>query len=1046
MFKHPEITEQRIVQLVDRLERSARRARAELQLELCSEAHPDLRRAKRGRYAPVRAGASWGPAFCTVWFRARGRVPKSWGGGHVVARVDTGSECTLWNADGPARGIDGEHPLVTVARPCRGGERVDLWLEAYGSLPPGVVVHGRTTPPPKKPYRIGGAELLLQDDEQLELWHDCRFALELARSLPAGDAARAHLLRALDRAADLLAAGGQRQRAEARAGIRAAWKPGRDDAYHTVHPFGHAHLDTAWLWPLEVTEKKMAHTAATQLALLEQYPDYTFVHSQPAQYAWLQEHYPKLFSRVRGAVAAGRWQPAGGLWVEPDCNVPSGESMVRQLVYGMRYFREELGVEVREAWLPDIFGFSGSLPQIFVQAGLDCFITQKLSWSQFNELPHHTFWWQGIDGTRIWAHFPPADTYGGDCTPTQLRAHLDRYRDHARCDHGLYPFGFGDGGGGPTAEQLELLQRARGATTLPRIARGSLREFVEQAQADSDDLQTWSGELYLEFHRGTYTTQARCKADNRRCELALRDAELLAAHALAPARYPAAQLEQLWKLVLLNQFHDILPGSGIREVYARAASDHREVLSGAEQIAADALVSLARAQPPAPGARGSSGGGPELALFQFSTLGAEGRIPARLARPLRRPRALICGEREIPLQRVELFGEDLLLFAVPDEALTSVARCTISSEQPAASAAPAAALEVSARRLRSDALDVRLDRHGNLSSVKLRQSGAELIARGERANMLQLFDDQPLDWSAWDIDIFALQTGRDLSRSERVEVVEQGPVRIAVEVEKRFGKSRVVQRISLGPTPGIRFDTLVDWYETDKLLKVAFPLAVHAERARFEVQFGHVERATHRNTSWEVAKFEMPAQRWADLSEGGQGAALVNDSKYGYDVRDNVLRMTLLRSPRAPDPQADVGRHVFSYALLPHRGDYRAARVVEAATALNSRLFAVALDSGRRSRKKAAVATPGGPLVACSSPDVMVDTVKRADEGGDQFVVRLYEAHRTRGQAHLRLSRPVQRAWLCDLHEDAIEPLRVDKTGVRFRYRPFELLTIKAEC
>lgn len=1023
MIKHPRITERRISQFLENfLEPLLYPEHAPLRLEFCPEPFHDLAAAAKGKFEPIEEGFKWGPAWRTVWFRATGAVPKSWAGAKTVARLDVGGERMVWKGSSPVWGLDGPHAVYTVSDKAAGGEKVEIYIQAIGDNPD-VRVHGKPPEPQAFPFIVGEARLKVFDEDLWRFYLDCKFNFELAKTLEDGDVAKAHILRGLNEAVNRFDPANRATLEDARRAVRDGGGARRVDRYHSLTPVGHAHLDTAWLWPLHITMRKMAHTCATQLALLEQYPEYIFVHSQASQYEWLENQYPELFKRVKKMAKEGRWEPLGSMWVEADTNLAGGEALVRQFLYGKRYFQSKFGIETKDMWLPDVFGYSAALPQILNKCGIEYFLTQKISWSDTNKFPHNTFWWQGIDGTRVWTHFPPADTYCGMCTPEELKKHLTKYKDPARCDAALYVFGYGDGGGGPTAEHIEFLRRAQRAPGMPQINFRKAAEFFKDAKDKSKDLPTWAGELYLEYHRGTYTTQAENKKQNRKCEFLLRDAEALSCMAAGfPKDYQQQELERLWKLVLLNQFHDILPGSSVREVYEDSAQDYAEVRDGCKKIIRDAMGSIG-------GGMQTEGMERPLALFKFAEISSESRIPLPKGAEAR---SIDCCGESLPVQTIEEFGEKFLIFSTPECALANVAVCDLRKEPK-----PAEGRQIArSRRLENDTWAVRFDQNGNITSIVSLEDQTEYIEQGRLANCFQIFDDRPLFWSAWDVEAYALETQKDLLKSESFEIVERGPVRIAAELEKKFGKSTVRQRISLGPTPGIRFDTWIDWHEDEKMLKVAFPVNVNSPRATFEIQFGNAERPTHRNTSWDAAKFEVCAHKWMDISEGDHGVALLNDSKYGCDVLGNVLRLTLLRSPKAPDPQADMGIHRFTYVLLPHFGPYNWASVVAAGYALNTATHARFLDKhkGAPSERHA--------FIACEDRNIVIEAIKKAEDSS-AVVVRLYECHNARGLAELNCARKVRSATLCDMLENDIAELDVQDGVIQFEYGPFEIITMK---
>ncbi len=1034
MLKHPDLTERRIALFAQtELEQNLILDREPLRIEFCPTAHPDEKGAEQGPWQDVGAGFRYGPAYRTVWFRVSGAVPKRFRGQAVGLMADVGSERTAWKDNAPWRGLDVEHHVIplwnTIEAPTPlgvlPGQKFSILIQAY-TRNPQVRVHLREPIREEFVEEVEGAELVTVDLELKALWYDVEFARSLLKGLDAASPGYHTLLRGLNAVCNLFDRQERTSVARCRKILQNALGRISGEHRHAIVPVGHAHLDTAWLWPLDTTRKKMAHTAANQLALMEAYPEYVFVHSQASQYEWVETEYPALFRRIREAAERGQWEPVGSMWVEADCNLSGGEALVRQFLYGRRYFREKFGHRTDDMWLPDVFGYSAALPQILAKFGIEYFLTQKISWNQFNKFPHNTFWWQGIDGTRVWSHFPPADTYVANCTPEQMLESVRKHKDHARSDMSLYIYGWGDGGGGPTEQHIEFLRRAQTTPALPSVHLGrTANEFFREAKARSRDLPVWSGELYLELHRGTYTSQAAAKKGNRTSEFLLRDAELLACFSPEfPSRYRAEELESAWKLTLLNQFHDILPGSSVREVYEDAARDYAKVAETAGAVIGDALRKIA-------GKMDTSGMQRPVALFQNATVGCQANVPWTESFE---PQSLLLADEAVPVQVVEEFGERKLIFQTPHAALGSVAVGDLSSDP----VAPQYRLKAGPRRIENAELSVRFDAHGNISSVRSLEDGSEFVEPGKLANMFQLLVDQPLFWSAWDVDLYAFETAKDLVKSESFEIVERGPVRVAAEVVKRFGLSTVRQRISLGATLGIRFDTEIDWREDEKMLKVAFPLNVNALRATHEIQFGNVERPTHMNTSWDMARFEVPAQKWVDVSEGDLGVALLNDGKYGHDIQRNVLRLSLLRAPKAPDPTCDMGLHRFTYTLLPHFGPYNYAGVVQAAYALNAPV-------------RAALVKPtkgvGGTLptfVSVEDRNLVVEAVKKA-EASDSIIVRLYECHNARGSAELFCARSPKAAWLCDLEERAIEELEIVDGLVSFTYRPFEILTLKLD-
>lgn len=1027
MLKHSAVTASRIEQFLKyTLQPALHGAPIPLQIEFCDQPYVTEAEARKGEFRVVSKGFQFGPAYKTFWFRVTGKVPKEMAGQAVGVILEVGGERTVWKGNSPWMGVDEPHSVCPLYDSATGRENVELYVQSY-TRNPQCRVHRKELPREELVETVDRAELVTIDEDLKGLAYDVDFGYDLMKALDDTDLSKATLMRALNDVCNLYDPTQRETISRCRKIIRDSYLNLSGDIRHTISACGHAHLDTAWLWPLEITRKKMAHTTATQLYLGEKYSDYVFVHSQASQYEWLEKEYPALFKRVQEATKKGSWEPVGSMWVEADCNLTGGESLVRQFLYGRRYFEKKLGTVTDDMFLPDVFGYSAALPQILAKFGIRYFTTQKISWNQFNTFPHNTFWWQGIDGTKMWCHFPPANTYIGEGTPSQLLQSVKNHKDHARSDHSLYLFGWGDGGGGPTERHIELLRRAQMATNLPDVITGrKAAEFYKEARAKSKDLATWSGELYFEYHRGTYTSQANNKKHNRACEFLLRDAELLCCFREDfPKGYPKAELEAAWKLVLLNQFHDIIPGSSVREVYEDSDRDYEAVYQTSEKIVSESLRKI--------GSKfDSSSVKRPVAMFHNATMPMMSYIPWADTQNV--PQALETTDESIPVQLVDHYGEPHLAFTTPDAALGTVAVCDLSDEP----TTTRYRLKASNRKLENSFFGVRFDPNGNITSIESLEDGTEFIAPGRLANLFQLLDDKPLFWSAWDVDAYAFEAPKDLLKSESFEVIERGPVRVAVQTVKKFGNSTIKQKIILGALPIIFFETEIDWQEEDKMLKVAFPTNVNSTRATFEIQFGNVERPTHYNTSWDMARFEVCAQKWADLSEGDHGLAILNQGKYGHDIHGNVMRLSLLRSPKAPDPECDMGIHRFTYALMPHFGPYNYAGVVSAAYAFNAPV--------RHEMLKPTAGREGAlpSLVLCEDRNIVIETVKKAEDS-NSLIVRLYECHNARGRAELQCARPIRSASLCNLEETPKLDLEVQDGMIAFDYKPFEIITLKLE-
>ena len=947
----------------------------------------DVATARAGPFEPFGVGQAWGGMWDTTWFRMRGEIPADWHGQPVVALVTLGgggmvgftAEGLIWDESGPVQGLHHEHRGHLVTGAAKGGEPVELLIEAAANPIPSwtAPVVPILVPQPGGPplYVLGRAELATVDREVEALWLDFRVLTQLLDRVP--EPRRARIRRALHAAATAI---DRRDVAGTAGAARAALAPALDAPAapgHVVTAVGHAHIDTAWLWPIRETKRKCARTFANQLRLLDEYPDYRFTCSQAQQYQWIKEGYPSLWARIAEQVAAGRWEPVGGMWVEADTNLISGESMVRQLVHGKRFFLDEFGVETAEIWLPDVFGYSAALPQVATQAGCTSFVTQKMSWNTTNRFPHHTFWWEGLDGSRLFTHFPPAATYNGDWSAGELVTSVAAFTDHGASDRSLYPFGYGDGGGGPTREMLESAHRMGDLDGLPRVELGTVGDFLTRARAEARDLGVWVGELYLEIHRGTYTTHADVKAGNRRGEEALREAEMWATAAAATegwTGYPAEELDRAWKLLLLHQFHDIIPGSSIHWAYEDSRRDHAEVLRVCTEI---------------------------IARAQAVVAGTGDRV---VFNPASSPRR----------EAIDVPGDGLQVVEAPACGWGPVA--PVRAEP----------VRVGEHTLENEHLRVSWDADGLLTEVWDKDHERHVLAG--RGNLFQLHDDHPNAFDAWDVDVTYRDRMTDLVALDSIEVVQPDPLRAGVRLVRSFGRSRIDQTMTLtAASRRVEFETHVDWHEDHRFLKVMFPVAIRATRATFGIQHGFVERPTVTNTSWDAARFEVCAHRWADLSETGYGVALLNESKYGYDIRGHEMRLSLLRAPTFPDPEADRGAHRFAYALLPHPGDLGA--VIAEAEAFNLPMRVV----------------PGaghGRVVTVDRPGVSVEAVKMADRE-PAVVVRICEVRGARGPVTVTPGFAVTAASRTDLLERDTEALTLTGGGVRLELRPFELVTLK---
>jgi alpha-mannosidase len=810
---------------------------------------------------------------------------------------------------------------------------------------------------------------------------------------------------------------------------------GLEQGKPTVIGVGHSHIDLAWLWRQVHTRDKAARTFSTVLHLMRQYPEYRFMHSSPQLYRWLEQDHPDIFARVRERIVSGEWEITGGMWVEPDTNLPSGESLVRQLLHGKRYMRETFGIETNVLWLPDVFGYSWMLPQILRKSGIRYFITTKISWSQFNRFPFDTFRWRGIDGTEILTHFITTPerssgryTYNGELTPWDIKGIWDAYQQKPINDELLLAYGWGDGGGGPTREMLETARVMKDLPGFPKVELGHVEPCLARLEQrlEGRDVPVWDGELYLEYHRGTYTSQAQVKRDNRRSEVLLHDAEWLGSLATILTGtdvYP--DLSEGWELILYNQFHDILPGSSIHPVYEDTEKDYRRI----ETIGEGAIRQVQEAL--------TAGLGRETeGLVAFNSLSwARGGLAEVPWTDVLEGKAVATDDRETLLQQtVETPSGKSVLVEVPEVPTLGYRVLTLAGS----SSSTGSTLRVTPEGLESDHYLIDLDDRGRITSLYDKTFEREVLAPGARGNVFQAFQDKPLAFDAWDIDPFYQEVMHEVTDLQEAAVEEEGPLRGVLRLVWRFRDSTITQRLTVyRNSRRIDFRTEVDWLEQQVLLKVAFPVQIRATRATYDIGWGAIERPTHWNTSWDWARFEVVGHKWADLSEGNYGVALLNDCKYGHDIKDHVMRLTLIKSAVRPDPHADKGRHAFTYSLLPHAGDWRDGNVAREAYALNLPLRVEPLPPGE------ATLPDRYSLAHLDVDHVVLETVKRA-ESGDAWIVRLYEAKGYRNpRVTLTFGQPVRKVSLCNLIEEEEGDLPFDGHQVTVALTPFEVKTVK---
>lgn len=818
---------------------------------------------------------------------------------------------------------------------------------------------------------------------------------------------------------------------------------------------GHTHIDVAWWWTVAQSREKAARSFATVLELMDEYPEYRFMSSQPVLYTFVKERYPELYEEIKRRAAEGRWEPEGGMWLEADCNLTSGESLVRQFLYGKRFFQEEFGVDSRVLWLPDVFGYSGALPQIMKKCGIDYFMTTKLSWNQFNKVPDDTLLWEGIDGTKVLTHLISTlgvgqsvdrffTTYNGILHPDAIMGGWQRYQNKEMNHDILVAFGYGDGGGGPTREMLETGRRMeKGIRGIPKVRQeSSLTYFTELSERvkDSRRLHTWTGEFYFEYHRGTYTSMARNKRSNRKSELLLMDLELLAVLAeKRGAAYPAEDLERLWKMVLLNQFHDILPGSSIKEVYEVTKREYEQVAEEGGRLLKERKEAVA-------------GAGDGVTVF--NTLGFTRRsltvLPDGVTSLTDKGEAL--PSQEIGSLRYSMTGEipskGYSVYGAVREADGGTAGEAAGDTEAAGGVVEDSAAESGGDTpfsvlktadgfvITTPFAKVDMAADGSFTSLLDLSENRQVWKAGEAGNRLRIYEDKPIYYDNWDIDVFYTEKYWDLDEPASIAVTSEGPLCLQITVNRSFMHSRMTQDIRFyAHSPRIDFNTWVDWKEHQYLLKAGFPVDVHTDEAAFDIQFGNVVRKTHTNTSWDRARFESCGHKWMDVSESGYGVSLLNDCKYGHSVREGCIELTLIKSGIEPNPDTDNEEHVFTYSLYPHQGTWREADTQKEAADLNQPLSAV--NGGMPGESYGFAGVKGDSVV--------LETVKRSEDGNG-IILRLYESRNKRVNAKVSLSCAPVTVTECNLLEEPVDEaggLMIDRDGFSFVIKPYEIKTYK---
>ena len=995
--------------------------------------------AAEGQWREFHTGDLWGGRDYHCWFKTSVTIPDDFDGKVIALSFKTFDEG--WDAVNPQfilyingehiQGIDMNHREVIISDKAEAGKKYEIDLHAYS----GMLANRKST--------LFG-DLVVIDKPLRELYFNLQVPIWVCEKLDANDKRRIDMLTVLNEAVNILDLRKVFSK-EFHESVDKANEYLRDEFYEKLCGqndiiatcVGHTHIDVAWLWTVAQTREKVARSFSTVLKLMDEYPEYIFMSSQPQLYKFLKTDYPEVYEKVKEKVKDGAWEPEGAMWLEADCNVTSGESLVRQILFGKRFFKDEFGVESEILWLPDVFGYSAALPQILKKSDVNYFMTTKIAWNQFNKMPYDTFMWKGIDGTEVLTHFVTTKdpyqapeshftTYNGQIHPGAIIGAWDRYQQKDISNDVLVSFGFGDGGGGATYEMLETAKRLnKGIPGCPKVEMGTSNAYfkrLEKKVKDNKRLPKWSGELYLEYHRGTYTSMARNKRDNRISENLYTSAEKMSSLAMLLGKsYPQERLNEGWENILLNQFHDILPGSSIKEVYDVTKEEYKNIIGNGNKVLSEAVEEIAL---------NVSIENKSVIIFNTLSFERDDITTFDIPENIKNPMLLDENNNKIICQRIE--DNKAIFFAKQVPSLGYKAYTIIEAE-----AETVKEVEISTEKAENKFFKLSFDNKGQITSFYDKLNNREVLKAGETANALQAFEDKPMNFDNWDIDIFYQEKMWKVDDVQSIEVIERGAVRSALKIERKFLDSTIIQKVYVyNDMPRVDFNTYVDWKEHQVLLKAAFPIDINANKATYEIQYGNVERPTHHNTSWDAARFEVVGQKWADLSEADFGVSLLNDSKYGHDIKDGLMRLTLIKSGIEPNPTTDQEEHFFTYSLYSHAGDWREANTAQMAYNLNIPMVTKVEEAHEGSLAKVL------SMIKVDKDNVAIEVVKKAEDSED-LIIRLYEYHNKRSDITMEIFKEVSKAVECNLMEKELGAVDFEGNKLKFTIKPYEIKSFK---
>lgn len=988
-------------------------------------------------------GTAWNQLDAHRWFRTTVTIPESMDGKHVEFLITTGREGE-WDATNPQmlfyldrqliQGVDVNHREVTISWNAKAGEKHEIAFLTYtGTVPGDLVIH---------------TYLTTVDDTVKKLYYDLLIPLQSAFVLKKAD--EENYRRVLQKMAPALDVLDLRNPYSEKfyESVKAAEDILKNAFYSeeqdcpTVSAIGHTHIDIAWLWTVEQTREKVLRSFSTVLRLMEQYPDYKFMSSQPILYQFVKEQEPEMYEKIKERIKEGRWEVDGAMWLEADCNLTGGESLVRQIMKGHRFFEEEFGKESKSLWLPDVFGYSAALPQILKKSGIPYFMTTKIAWNQYNQLPNDTFIWKGIDGSEVFAFMPTTTdydkdqglnisfsdtrnttTYTGIVNPNMTLGTFKRFQNRDLTEDTLMLFGFGDGGGGPTKEMLESAERLKyGIPGIPKIRQEFEQDYFDRTYEkihDLPDMPTWDGELYFEYHRGTLTSMAANKKGNRKNEILYTQLETASCMAdMEKDEQLQDVLQKGWDILLINQFHDIVPGSSIKPVYDQTDIEYQQIeRTGEEELDRVVSAALGKVCMEKDGVVVMNTQGYQRDDIVEVDLNGEVKALEDEA------------GQKIPMQKTEDGNYLLYVRKIPPLGFKKLYESGESHK------------EIIQKEwnytFENPYFKVCFNEKMEITSLYEKEAEKELIQEGKCGNVLCTYEDRPMQWDNWDLDIFYQRKPYEADWYSPVRVVENGEVRMVLEFECGFVDSVVTQRVCLyHHIPRIDFKTKANWKTHHVILKTHFPVDVNATRATYEIQFGNVERETTNNYSWDTAKFEACGHKWADLSENSSGLSLLNDCKYGYGIKQGDMSLTLIKSGTYPNEDADIGYHEFTYSIYPHAGRWQDAKTVEMAYNLNVPMLA------KKVVKQDGCGREYTSFLTCDQESCFVEVIKKAEDGNG-VIVRMYENKNNRVTANIQTAYPISHVYECNLLEENETEIMAEKNRFKALFKPYEIKTFR---